>query len=361
MEQLKNAIDSITNLDFINLQFVLKIIEALIIILVFRIFSSLLSIGVLKIFHIKKSKEEIKQTPYYKALRTFFRVLGIYIATMGLGFSAEVFAQITKIFKIIVILLIANLVANFVDGESKFIKNLQSKIINRDDGKILNFIGKVLRTLVYIVAVFIIMKEIGYDLSGLITGLGLGSVLIALAAQDLAKNLFGGATVFFDRPFIIGDWIKTATCEGTVEDITFRSTRLKNWDNLDVVIPNSVLVNDYIINYSRLQRRRININLNLGLQTPSETMEKIIKRLKIVLENTENVISNTVRISCDEIDEKGINLFIYLYTEKVKYDEYLQVKNKLHIIILEILEKENIKLAYPGIMLNQPEEEQGEV
>lgn len=167
--------------------------------------------------------------------------------------------------------------------------------------------------------------------------------------------MFGGATIFIDKPFIIGDWIQTSTCEGTVEDITFRTTRLKNWDNLEVVIPNSVLVNDYIINYSRLKKRRININFCLELKTSYETIEKIAERLKIVLENSENVINGTVNINWNNIDEKGINILIYLYTDQVTYDEYLKVKTKLHLIILEILEKENIKLSYPGVLINMPE------
>lgn len=182
-------------------------------------------------------------------------------------------------------------------------------------------------------------------------------MVIALAAQDLAKNLFGGATIFIDKPFIIGDWIKTSTCEGTVEDITFRSTRLKNWDDLNVIIPNSTLINDYIVNYSRLQKRRININFSLKLNTPSSTIEKLIDRLKIVLENTENVINGTVNINWEDINEKGINILIYLYTDQVTYDEYIKVKTKLQLIILEILEKENIKLAYPGIHLAQEKTE----
>ena len=138
-----------------------------------------------------------------------------------------------------------------------------------------------------------------------------------------------------------------------MEDITFRTTRLKNWDNLEVVIPNSVLVNDYIVNYSRLQKRRVNINFCLNLNTPSDIIEKLMERLKIVLENTENVINGTVNINWNEINEKGLNIFIYLYTDKVTYDEYIKVKTKLQLLVLEILEKENVKLAYQGIHIER--------
>lgn len=174
----------------------------------------------------------------------------------------------------------------------------------------------------------------------------------------MAKNLLAGVTIFADKPFIIGDWIKASTCEGTVVDITFRSTRIKNWDNLEVVVPNAVLINDSIINYNRLKKRRIDINFCINLNTPSETIEMLIERIKIILENTENVVTGSVYVTWNEISEKGLNIFIYLYTKKVTYDELMKEKTKLQLLVLEILEKENIKLAYPGIHIDKDEGEE---
>lgn len=155
-----------------------------------------------------------------------------------------------------------------------------------------------------------------------------------------------------DKPFIIGDWIKTPTNEGTVEDITFRSTRLRNFENLEIVIPNSTLVNSSIINYSRIQKRRIIIEFYINLNTSRIEIEKLIERIKIVIENTENVIKGTVFVNWEEVNEKGIKVYIYLYTNKVKSDDYLKVKTNLHLQILQILENQNLKLSYPGIYID---------
>ena len=183
-----------------------------------------------------------------------------------------------------------------------------------------------------------------------------GSVVVALAAQDLAKNIFSGATIFIDKPFIIGDWIKTSKCEGTVEDITFRTTRIRNFENLEVVVPNSELINDSIINYNRLDKRRMKIYFYLSLDTSAEMVERIVNRLKIVLENTENVITGSVYTNWEEIDEKGIEIYIYLDTDQVAYDYFMKQKTKVRLEILKTLETENLRLAYPEITINKKDE-----
>lgn len=157
----------------IDVHTLINIVEAIIIILIFNIFSSLFSIIILKIFHIKKSKLEIKQTAYYKTLKRFFKILGVYIAIMAFNINPQIFEVITKIFKIIVIILIANGISIFVGTNRSIIKGLQEKTGYNDNGKIENFIIKILKTIIYAIAIFIIIKELGYDLSGLIAGLGL--------------------------------------------------------------------------------------------------------------------------------------------------------------------------------------------
>ena len=103
------------------------------------------------------------------------------------------------------------------------------------------FMVRGIKFLIYAIAVFIIIFEMGYDLSGLITGLGIGSVVLTLAAQDMIKSLLGGFFIFTDKPFKVGDFIKFSTYEGTVEDITFRSTKIRTLSNSVVQVPNSLI------------------------------------------------------------------------------------------------------------------------
>ena len=101
------------------------------------------------------------------------------------------------------------------------------------------------------------------------------------------------------------------------------------------------------------------INFYISLDTPSEIVERIVKRLKIVLENTENVITGSVQANWQEIDEKGIKIYIYLDTDQVSYDYFMKQQTKVRLEILKTLETENLKLAYPEITINKKEENLG--
>lgn len=174
MKEGKGRMSEIVNFfSGLDLKIVLDIVKAIIIIIIFKVFSPLFTLIVLKMFNIKKKKDEIKETEYYKALEKFFPILGVYLAIMALEVSPELFAIITKIFKIIVILLIANGFSTFVETNRKIVKEIKEKSRYAENKKIENFIIKILKTIIYAIAIFIIIKELGYDLSGLIAGLGL--------------------------------------------------------------------------------------------------------------------------------------------------------------------------------------------
>lgn len=210
----------------------------------------------------------------------------------------------------------------------------------------LKFILKAIRVVVYIIAGFLIITELGYNLNGLVAGLGIGSVVITLAAQDTAKNLFGGLVIFLDKPFTVGDWIQVDKFEGTVEDITFRSTRVRTFDNSVVNIPNSVIANDSIINWSRMERRRNKVNLCLDLDTPIEKVKKVQSRIKEMLKQHDDIIDDTIIVRFDNITDNGINLMVYSYTNSIDYTSFLEEKEKINFKIMQILREENVELAY---------------
>lgn len=173
-------------------------------------------------------------------------------------------------------------------------------------------------------------------------------VIVALAAQDIAKNLFGGIAIILDKPFTVGDWINTGKYEGTIEDITFRSTRIRTVDNSIVTIPNSTLSNEIIANWSKLEKRRMDISLRVPLETKSEDLERLTKKTEFMLKNNKHIIENSVQISINKINDDHIEISIFMYTDIVEYNEFLKFKQEINISILKVLESEKIKLAYPG-------------
>ena len=285
--------------------------------------------------------------PFYQPLKTFFRVLGVYLAILLLNtkFNFETI-WVTKIFKIAIIILAAKGLADSLTTKSTLVNKVKDKLDTQTDDTMFRFILKAIRVIIYIIAGFLISLELGYNLNGLVAGLGVGSVVLTLAAQDTAKNLFGGVVIFLDKPFVVGDWIQVDKYEGTVEDITFRSTRIRTFENSVANVPNSVIANDSIINWSRMEKRRNKVNLCLEIDTPLEKVIKVQNRIKEMLKQHDDVIDDTIIVRFDNITDNGINLLVLSYTNSVSYASFLEEKEKINFKIMQILKEENVELAY---------------
>lgn len=349
MEQINQIINWIqTN---ITLTIITNIGIAFLIYLIFRIMRNKLAYILIRMFKRKvKNKKEIKSNSFYNPLRTFFLILGIYLAVIflknPLNINDWIMLVANKLFRISIIILLANGIANSLTTNNKVINRLKEKMNPDVEDSMFRIILKCIRGLIYIIAGFLCITELGYDLNGLVAGLGIGSVVITLAAQDTAKNLFGGLVIFMDKPFTVGDWIEIDKYEGTVEDITFRSTRVRTFENSVVNIPNSVLANESIINWSRMEKRRNRVNLCLELDTPLEKVQKVQDRIKNMLIERDGIIDDTIIVRFDNITDNGINLLICSYTDSVDYTSFLKEKEKINFRIMQILKEENVELAY---------------
>ena len=345
MQQIAEFVDKITAVKLMD------IVVAICIIVIFRVLSSSISYGIIKLFKLKAKKgRSIKESAFYAPLKVFISTLGIYLAICflkePLELSAKTMAFVTKIFKIASIIIFARgLAQSFTPGST-----LTHKILKRTDKQKIdsstNFLLKLIRFVIYAIAIFLIITELGINLNGLIAGFGITGVIITLAAQDTAKNLFGGLVIFLDKPFVVGDWIQCDTYEGTVEDITFRSTRVRTFENSVLNIPNSIISNSSIINWSKMEKRRYKTNLCLEINTPLEKVENFQKRVKEMLQNRDAIYDDSILVRFDNITENGINILVCSYTESVDYPSYLAERENINRKIMKILKEENIELAY---------------
>ena len=348
MENIRNFIESIKQ---IQMNQIIDVGIAILIYILFRCLSQSLAYITIKIFNPRvKNKKSIRNNAFYRPLKTFYVVLGIYVALLfirqPLKTSNWINEWVDQLFKIAVIILSANGIANSLTTNNVWVNKLKERMNPEVEDSMFKFILKGIRVLIYIIAGFIIITDLGVNLNGLVAGLGLGSVVITLAAQDTAKNLFGGLVIFLDKPFVVGDWIEVDKYEGTVEDITFRSTRVRTFENSVANIPNAVIANESIINWSRMERRRNKVNLCLDLDTPLEKVEVVQKRIKDMLLQHADVIDDTIMVRFDNIVDNGINLLVCSYTNSVDYASFLKEKEKINFKIMQILKEENVELAY---------------
>ena len=202
-----------------------------------------------------------------------------------------------------------------------------------------------IKFLIYAIAVFIIIFEMGYDLSGLITGLGIGSVVLTLAAQDMIKSLLGGFFIFTDKPFKVGDFIKFSTYEGTVEDITFRSTKIRTLSNSVVQVPNSLISSSAVENYSKIEKRRFLLNLGIDSDTGLSEIECLKNELYSKFEEMEEIVKDSVVISFNQIKTDELNFQVSLYINIAEFALYVEAKERINKVIIETLKNNNIKTS----------------
>ena len=344
-----NTLTQIVNyIKDMNTQQWFDILMAIWIVIIFKLFSSLFSYLILKIFNIHKKKAEIKQIGFYKPLKNFFVILGVYLAILILGLPETTMVLITKVFKICIILTVASGFSNMANPDSKTFAFLQDRVDFINSKRLAKFVSKILKIIIYLIAGFMVITELGYNLNGLAAGLGIGTAVIALAAQDIAKNLIAGASIIFDRQFMVGDWIQACGYQGIVEDITIRSTRILTFDNTEVTIPNNNLVTSAVVNYSRTSKRKIKLSLSLNKDMQYEDLERILNRIKLVLSEQKYVIKDSVGVICDDIQTSGVNVLAYLNVEAQTFGEYTAIRGQINKAILELFYKERIDLAYPG-------------
>lgn len=342
MNHIQEILSQINVIDLIK---IFNIQIAIAVFLIFLIFRGLFSQIILKIvFCITKNKNKVKESTKYKILNRFFIFVGIYIAIRILKPSPKMLVFIDTGFKIICIIFITNIINSFITKDAKWLISYMK--YSKNDA-LNNFICKIIRGIVWIISGYIMIKELGYDLTDLVALLGIGGVVISLAAQDTVKSILSGVIILTDKPFDIGDYIEIGNYKGTVIDMTFRSIRIKSIDNAIITIPNSTITAEYVVNWNKLNSRRLDFVLNLSMDTTSEKIKNLVEKIKLVLRNNPDVLSETVQVNLDEISSYSSDIKIFLYINKTNYIEFLNVKEKIYCAILELVERENIDLAYP--------------
>lgn len=350
MERLENFLGAIYEVSLINI-----IISILVICLVINLNKFVVSkIYKMFIYIASKSNNHIDDSivkASEKPVKFFILFCGVYQALRIINFddlNLNIISTYTLI-KLAAVITVCYFFYNLTLENSVLYKAVYKNSESNDI--IFPFISIIVRITIVIFGVIIIANEFGF--TGFITGLGISGIAFALAAQDTFSNLFGGIVIVLDKPFAIGDWVQTSDVEGFVEEITFRSTKIRTFAKAIVTVPNSKLANSNIINWTQRDRRRIHFKFTLDYST---TIDKIIictKRIEEFLDNHSKVKKDTLIVSFNELSNYGFGIFVYFYTEMMGYTEYEKLKQNINIEILTILEEEDIKLFFINLNFSE--------
>ncbi|MBB1315528.1 MULTISPECIES: mechanosensitive ion channel family protein [Aliivibrio] len=210
-------------------------------------------------------------------------------------------------------------------------------------------LGKVVRLIFISLGLLSLMQGIGLSLSGLLTFGGVGGLVVGLAAKDLLSNFFGGMMIYFDRPFKVGDWIRSPdrSIEGTVETIGWRMTVIRTFDKRPLYVPNSVFSSIVVENPSRMLNRRIKEDIGIRYDDISN-IEQIVIEVKAMLVNHEGIDSNqTLIVNFNGFGPSSLDLLVYTFTKTVNWIEYHHVKQDVLIKIGDIIAQHGAEIAFP--------------
>lgn len=279
-----------------------------------------------------------------KPLKLFILLYGVYKALEIIGFDDLNLNTIStcRLIKLAGVVAVCYFFYNLTLENSILHKTIHKS--NDSNGIVFPFVSIIIRIVIIIFGVVIIANEFGF--TGFITGLGISGVAFALAAQDTFSNLFGGMVIVLDKPFSIGDWVQTSDIEGVIEEITFRSTKIRTFAEAIVTVPNSKLANSNIINWTQRDKRRIHFKFTLDYNTPLDKIDICIQRIEEFLKSNDKVKKEMIIVSFNELSNYGFGIFVYFYTEMIGYVEYEKLKQTVNINILNILKEEGVKLFF---------------
>ena len=287
---------------------------------------------------------------------------------LGINFAAAVAAEkmnspiqvlIDPINRVAVIFLGALFLNNFKRAEHNLIS--PEFISDPVDPTTVKAVAKLLRASVIITALLIAMQLFGYSISGLLAFGGIGGIAVGFAAKDLLANFFGGLMIYLDRPFSVGDWVRSPDkeIEGTVEDVGWRLTRIRTFDKRPLYIPNAVFANISVENPSRMTNRRIYETIGVRYSDLG-VMSTIIDQVTEMLMQHEDIDSQqTMIVNFNQFSSSSLDFFIYTFTKTTRWVEFHQIKQDVLLQVAAVIEANGAEIAFPTstVHLETPPEE----
>ncbi|HMV41454.1 MAG TPA: mechanosensitive ion channel family protein [Leptospiraceae bacterium] len=267
------------------------------------------------------------------------------------GIEGKIFTTFNFILKVCLGLNFIYFLYKLSDLAVDLLKDNSVRTKNPIDDKLIPLMSKTLRILFVTVGFLIALQNIGVNVVGLIAGLGIGGLALALAAKDTAANLFGSVMIFMDKPFKIDDHIIINGKEGIVEDIGFRSTLIRTWEDSLVTIPNSVVANADIENMGVRRWRRNVINIDVTYDTNPEKMEAFLEGIKEIIMKNPLIVADTVHIGFRDFGASSLVIYLQFCLAVDSLPKNLEGRQLILLDVMRLAKEVGITFAYPTTSL----------
>ena len=215
------------------------------------------------------------------------------------------------------------------------------------DDTLVPLLRTTLRLFVTVVGALFVLQNLDVDVSSLVTGLGLGGLAVALAAQDTVRNMLGGVTIFADKPFEVGDWVVVDGIEGTVETVGFRSTRVRTFYNSLVSVPNGNLIDAGIDNMGRRRWRRYKTTLGVGYHTTPDQMQAFVEGIRAIIQANPGMRQDYYIVEFHGFGATSLDVLVYCFIDAADWNEELRTRHVFNLDIMRLAESLQVDFAFP--------------
>ncbi len=282
--------------------------------------------------------------------------VGVVLAAVGfsllvLGLPTEpvdIHQTVLVLHTLALTLVITWLVFRLIDAFANFFASVAQRTESKLDDALIPLFRKALKVFVALLAFVVALQNLGYSITGLLAGLGIGGLALALAAQDTVANLFGSVMILIDRPFKVGDWIKGSDFQGTVEEIGFRSTRVRTFPKTLVSVPNKEMANMIIDNQQAMPMRRITFTVGVTYDTNAAQMRSTLDAIREIIASLEGVAPEGQLVRFTDFGGSSLDIGVRCFTHAIGYDAHSEVRERLLLLIMEKLEALGLSIAFPS-------------
>ena len=314
--------------------------QRLIVNVIFKVFRSLFE--KVHFSHINKMLDRIR-----RPMRFFVILIGLNIAFFTLIHDSAVLLVAGRIFAAVGLALIFWMVLTVVDFSFQALaKRMEAK--NSSAKHLVFLLGRIFEYSLVFIAILLVLDHMGVKISALVASLGIGGAALAFASKDTIANLFGSISIVADRPFVLGDWVKVGDVEGIVDNVGVRSTRIRTFQKTLVTIPNSVLANESVDNYSKMPTRKVVMTVGLTYSTTADQIEAIIADFKDLLNKNSGVENGSELVNFVKFNDSSLDIQLIYYTYNTDLAGYLETMQSVNLSIMRAVEARGLSFAFPS-------------
>jgi MscS family membrane protein len=269
----------------------------------------------------------------------------------SLGLSLDAAVVVSTFIKALVVFGLVVALYRLTDVFSTHLSQRAQKSESKLDDQFVPLFRKATKVLIVIAGILLVLQNLDVNVMSLVAGLGIGGLAVALAAKDSIANLFGSVMIFTDRPFSIGDWVKVESVEGRIEEVGFRSTKIRTLADTVVVLPNARFMEATIENFSARRARRIHATFAVTYDTPLEKLQAFIEGIRAIVQANPNTQKDTYEIHFSGFSPTGLEVYVHFYTVRLTWSEELRERHNVFSEILRLTVALGVKLSAPSPIL----------